>query len=244
MNFNPFKKRNEAEKKKREADRAAEESAVEAMIATADSIDEPAEKIIALRRVRAELGNMIWQQHADIEKTAHEKGLRAGMAAMAPMAAGGAAAMALITGPLGVLGLVTMYGGLIAGAGVEKKRAKGVRANLEKDAAGHIQYLGDRIGTVTAMMETTVAEHVQEIAKSPRNAEVMQDITLAKVFAEAAAKQLVAKDEEVTALKEAQAKAAAEAGPDFKKGYQKLADVMKPPGEKKSRKKQAGPKQG
>ncbi len=244
MNLNPFKKRNtEAEQQKRAEVWLAQEARVQSFIDKADALKDPAEKIIELRAVRAALGVVIRRQQDAIREEANQKGEKAGMVAMLPLGVAGMAAFTIITGPLAVAGLGALMGSVILGQTVKEKREGSVRRKLELSAADHLRNLRDKAASVSGMMEKAVTEHVQEIAKSPLHAEVMKDVHLAMIFAEAAAKQLVVQEEEVEALKKAQEKAKAEARPDIKKDYKKLADVMKPAEEKKPRAKKGGPKQ-
>ncbi len=245
MNLNPFKKMNEknkAEEQRRAEARVAEEERVEELVKKAAALEDPAEKVIRLRALRGMLGGMVREQRDAIATEAHEKGEKAGTLAMMPFSVAGAIAFAAITGPLAVAGMGALLGGVFIGEAVDKRRAKTVKRQLEVSTAGHIQYLSDKFVAVGNMMDATVAEHVLEISKSPLQGEIMKDMRLAKVFADAAAKRLVATEEEVAALKEAQKKAAAR--PDIEKDYKKLADVMKPPAEKRPPAKKSGPQQG
>ncbi len=243
MNFNPFKKGNEAKEQKRAADWIAQKEKVETLMSAADAIKDPAEKVVALRRISVILGMMLADEKTGIARETVKKGLNATMATELPLAGGGLAAALLLTGPLGWAGVGAVWGGIIAAPIVKLQREKYVRRKLESAAAGHLEYLSGKKTEIEAGTEQLVAEHVSEISKSPLHGEIMQDAGLAKVFADAAAKHVVAQEQEVAALKEAQKKAKEEAAPHFKKDYKKLADVMKPPAEKKRSAKKSGPKQ-
>ncbi|MBU6474644.1 MAG: hypothetical protein KGL10_08390 [Alphaproteobacteria bacterium] len=250
MNLNPFKKKGDAEKKKREADWAVDEQRVEALVKAAEAVTDPAEKIIALRQIGDALNDMIRAEQRAISKEAAKKGSRAGSFVSSPIEGAGLAALVALHGPIAWAGLAIFFGGDIAGDIVKHARRKSVSERLAQDAKSHILYLAGKGVAVRLLMEETVAAHVPEISKSPLHGEIMKDISLARVFADAAAKHVVAQEEEAAALKKAQeAAAAAEetAGrtDTKKKEYKKLVDVLKTPEEKaRDSAKKGGPKPG
>ncbi len=237
MNFNPFKKSNQAKEQKRAAVWAADEQAIDEAFKRAEAVADPAEKVLALRQIRDAIDNMLLNERTAIANEARKKSRNAAMGTMLPLFAGGLATAAIVSGPLGWLGVGAMFGGQIGGDIVKYVRNKNVTKKLELTAADHLQYLRNKKDAVAGILETTVTEHVPEISKSPLQGQIMLDASLSKTFADAAAKHVVAQEQEVAKLKEAQERAKAEARPDFKKDYQKLADVMKPPAEKSAAKK-------
>ncbi|MBU6474645.1 MAG: hypothetical protein KGL10_08385 [Alphaproteobacteria bacterium] len=185
MNLNPFKKE---QKQETAFDFAADRQRADELVRAAETVADPAEKIIALRRARDAFGGMIGSSRKAVMDEAGRRGDEAAFAVALSTIAVGAVALMVASGPLAFAGAGLAYGGIILGFLVEKVQTRREQKNLEKVCASHLQYLRGRANAVDGMMKDIVARHATEIAQSPLRGEIMKDAGLAAAFAAAAAK--------------------------------------------------------
>ncbi len=234
MNFGLFKVLGSAEKHVYETACAEERVRIEAAIVKAEALDDPAEKILRLGRIESDICGVIYNRQENIERRAGRKGENADLAVSLSSDVGGLIALSVATHGLFLAALPIVLTGNYLGGVVSRKRSAGVRKMLSAHAADHLQYLAAQKQNLALRKEEIVRACVDEISRSPLFDEAIGRQGLAAVFADAAARQRALKEEEIAALKDAQARQEqkAEAQKNRAAGYERLIGVFDPQGGK------------
>lgn len=167
-------------------------------IQSAAGIEDPAKKILALKKVGQQIVDQIGSEDEATSMTAAKAEVKARMFGLLPGIAGGLTVATLFTGPVGWTGIGVIWGGYALSSVFASKHGKAVEKKLQANAKDYIRSLNDQADLVGAIIGATIENNVQEISKSPLYPEVIDIPGLPEVFAAAAAKHII-KEKEIAA---------------------------------------------
>lgn len=201
-----FKKRKEEALQELHAVWAESEQKYDAALDKVTALADPAEKVIALKKLESDVSNEIALEIAEIQDKAKLRKSVTSLATEVPVVGAGVAAAMLATGPIGWAGVGLAWAGILGSGAVGKKVAKSLEKKLLEAVQGHVQHLVQTKEEAGRLAEETVWNHVEEIAASPRRDVALLGYGLSDVFAEAAAQHINdLKELEAQKAKEAQA---------------------------------------
>lgn len=162
----------------------------DAALKEAHQIADPAEKIIALKKVREDISSHIKNEGQAIAEEAQGKQNKTLLAGTGTAMAA-ATAVAIVTGPIGWIGLPVLAGGAAGAAAIASKRKKSALKDMERTSAGHLERMGGKVTSITASIHAVVKNNVKEISKSPLYEEIKALPGVTEKFAEAAKQYIV-----------------------------------------------------
>ncbi len=228
MNLNPFHKSNQRKKQKREEVRAAYRQEVDDLIAKAEALEDPAEKVLALREVQGAIRGRISDVQAAIKGEVEDK--KDNRTINGTTAVGGGFFIATLAHPLFLLAAFMCFTGMGVAFAGEFGLDDRNRKKLESEAAEYMTCMDDKYEEISEMMKKIVAENVQAISRSPSYKAIAEDPNLSAIFAKAAAECVVEQANAVADLKKQVAQNPAAKGNDHPKpGYGRLTDALNPP---------------
>lgn len=211
----PFKKRKEAKaaRTKQATDaHASEERQFDAAIEAAGQMTDPAEKALALKSIETQISRRLMIENSAIAAEAANKQGTVVVATIAsvPVVLGGMAALILLAGPIGLVGIPVGLSSVFGGSYLAYRRGNTVRKQLEKAAGSHMECLKNQAARASAMADATVEENVEAITNSPLHKKILATPGLAEKFIKAAAK---AKDMDASQTPDTDAAPPADAAP-------------------------------
>ena len=187
MPFNKRKQEKQLRTKEINDGRVLQEQQFEDAIKKAGQIEDPAAKVLALRKVADEITAQVRAETNQIEKFAGKKMGRTTLAGLAPAAAGGTA-VGLFAGPAAPLAIPAAIFVLAGAAVVGDRRANAAEKKLKAASALHRSNLIVQAAWARKLADTVVENNVEAISKSPLFRQVKEGNTA--LFAKAAAKHI------------------------------------------------------
>jgi hypothetical protein len=159
-------------------------------IQTACQIKDPAEKILALKKIEDSLKSQIYSEQRDISNKAERQSKKIDTIGSLISTGGGVAALSLLGGPVAWVGIPIIFAG---GAGAEYlagKREKALAKKFTAAANDYLKNLKEMSGLVSEITKVTVENNVQEISHSPLYKKMLELPGLTDLYAAAAAKHI------------------------------------------------------
>lgn len=166
-------------------------------IRKADDIKDPAEKVLALRKIVDDVTAQIEREGGVIDRTSIRESNKVTLSGMGGTAVVATATTFLVATPIGWVGLPVFVGGLAVTGIVSKLRKNSVQKDLEEASKEHIQRMAKQINAVSSKIDAVVNDNVEEISKSPLYGKIHAIPDLATRFAGVAAKKLAEPKPEV-----------------------------------------------
>lgn len=174
-------------------DQAKVEQKFNAAIEEAREVKDPAQRIIALKKIEADISNKIRSIEADISNKSFKKGKKVlGMGAgSTALVTGGVIAGAVIAAPPLFLAVgPVLASGLIGSLFGAKKREDKALRKLGEPVAEYIDNLYFQISRINALTNTTITRNVEKISTSPLYGDVLALPGVSKQFSDVAAKHI------------------------------------------------------
>jgi hypothetical protein len=204
------RKRKHAEKQQRLDNRLAEEKRLKALVADAEKIEDPAEKIVKLEDILKDVTGVINKEEKQIRYQGSEAGANTIMG-------GGGSAVAMLLGgfatviiappaaPVGLGMMASSISAVIASIPVALRREKAVKKNLAAEAEDHLQTMKDLQQSVTGAKDTLITyikAHKDEIVHSQFYEQASKLPDLSEAFEGVAAQQFAKYKEAAEAARE------------------------------------------
>ena len=190
-----FKGKKAAKEQERNDAWTQQEKQFDAEIKKVDQIEDPAKRLIKLKIIQNQISIEIFNEQIAISNTVFKKEKRSFAVGAGAGWVGGMAALSLLTGPLALVAIPVIAGGVVGGTVVADKRGKSAQKKLETASAKHVEYLGGQVDRISEIMDTVIENNMKEISQSPRYADALSVPSIAQKFAAVAAKRLAAEDE-------------------------------------------------
>ncbi len=219
-----------AEKQRRLDAYTQEEQKFSAEIATAETLADPAERLLKLAEIEQAMA-----QHAVMARAnaIYNNGV---VVTLSGVAVGGA----LVLGCLPLLHIMApvaigmgLTGDVLAAGGSfgDKIRNKRITKERQAEAEVHLGKVNRLAKSIAASKETLVREQAERITQSPLYEQVLELPGLSKIFAGAAAKQVEKLKEDLAAAQKKAARLAKQQeGSEPLKDYKKFKNLLEPKG--------------